>query len=95
MPANVSENVVFVSVDTLGQKLDKPRRTSGYTAWCNECEMDETRVMWHGSTFPVGYVSAPAMDARIEAELHNDEFRGEAGHDVVMMPLPDQPKRSK
>ncbi|NYE20525.1 hypothetical protein [Microbacterium immunditiarum] len=73
MPANVTESRVEVYVDTLGIKLDKPRKTTGYTAWCDECTVGESGINWHGPTYPVGYYSAPTMEAVIDAEQHNEQ----------------------
>lgn len=82
MPANVSENPVVVRA--YGAEV---RRTTGFTAWCDRCEDEMTGVNWRGSTFPVGYHSAPAMEARIEAELHNEEWHAAAQHEVVIAPM--------
>ena len=74
MPANVTENRVEVWNDTLGIRLDTPRKTTGYTAWCDECTLGHPTptVNWHGNTYPVGYFPAPAFEARLEAERHNE-----------------------
>lgn len=70
MPANVVENRLEMWTDTLGLPLTAPRKTTGYTAWCDECT--EGAVNWHGTTWPVGYVSAPTFEAICDAEEHNE-----------------------
>lgn len=93
MPANVTESPVEVYVDTLGVRLDKPRKTTGYTAWCDECT--EGAVNWHGATYPVGYFSAPALEALIEAEGHNDSEHPRQAHIVRVSELANQPEQER
>lgn len=85
MPANVVENRVEVWTDTLGNRLENARKTTGFTAWCDECRTGV--VDWHGSTFPVGYFSAPALEAIIEAEWHNDAEHSRQAHRVHVTEL--------
>lgn len=93
MPANVTESRVEVHEDTLGNKLDKPRKTTGFTAWCDECMQGS--VNWRGATYPVGYFSAPALEACIEADWHNDSEHPRQAHIVRVSELADQPNGSE
>lgn len=68
-------------VQVVSGPLDAPAGqtfTQGYTAWCDDedcAERDEhgrILVMWRGATHLVGFESAPAQSALIDARMHDE-----------------------